>query len=135
MIGLVGAAVDYSRGNAVRAALQASLDATALMLSRDAADITLLASDLRRIPWLLHLSRRALGTIRRNLIWAFVYNAALIPLAMAGRLQPILAVLAMIASSLFVVTQSLAVRRAGNGPDPSPVVAPPRSVRKAEARA
>jgi len=104
-------------------------------LSRDAADITLLASDLRRIPWLLRLSRRTLRTIRRNLIWAFVYNAALIPLAMAGRLQPLLAVLAMIASSLFVVTQSLAVRRTGYGPDPSPAEARPRSVRKAEARA
>jgi len=76
-------------------------------VTRDASDISLLRDDLRQIPWLVSLSRRTLRTIRVNLGWAFVYNAALIPLAAAGALRPVLAALAMIASSLFVVGNSL----------------------------
>ncbi|MEE9219285.1 MAG: cation-translocating P-type ATPase [Acidobacteriota bacterium] len=82
-------------------------------LSRDAADVTLVGDRLEQIPWLLALARRTLRTIRLNLFWAFLYNVALIPLAVAGRLQPILAVLAMICSSLLVISQSLAVGRQG----------------------
>ena len=81
------------------------------VLSQEAADITLLGDDLGQIPWLVALARRTLRAIRINLFWAFLYNVVLIPLAMAGRLQPILAVLAMIGSSLFVVTRSLVLGR------------------------
>jgi len=76
--------------------------------ARDASDVTLLGEDLRSIPWLLALSRRTMRRVRINLFWAFVYNACLIPIAMAGLLQPVLAALAMLASSVFVVAGSLA---------------------------
>jgi P-type Cu+ transporter len=85
----------------------------AAALAREAADITLLGGSLENIPWLVRLSRRTVRTIRVNLFWAFAYNAILIPLAMAGLLKPVLAALAMIASSLFVVGNSLRLGRFG----------------------
>jgi len=80
-------------------------------LAREAADITLLGSNLEAIPWLVRMARRTVRTIRVNLFWAFAYNAILIPLAMAGLLTPVLAALAMLGSSLFVVGNSLRLGR------------------------
>ncbi|HLO66090.1 MAG TPA: hypothetical protein VK188_03665, partial [Holophaga sp.] len=68
--------------------------------------VVLVHRDLRRVPAFLALSRLAMGRIRQNLGWALVYNALLIPLALAGRIHPILAATAMMASSLSVVLNS-----------------------------
>jgi heavy metal translocating P-type ATPase len=79
-------------------------------LAREAADICLLTSDLRQLPWLFKLAERTINTIRINLFWAFVYNVAGIGLALAGWLNPIWAALAMVLSSGFVVGNSLRLR-------------------------
>jgi Cu+-exporting ATPase len=75
-----------------------------------ASDLTLVRGDLRAAPDAIKLSRRVLGTIKGNLFWAFAYNVAAIPLAVAGLLNPIIAGLAMAASSLFVMGNSLRLR-------------------------
>ena len=76
-------------------------------ITRDAADVCLVASDLRLIPWSIQLARNAETTIRRNLFWAVVYNAIGVFLAATGRLNPIVAAVAMVLSSLFVISNSL----------------------------
>ena len=77
----------------------------------EASDLTLVSGDLRAAVDAIRLSRRVLGTIKGNLFWAFAYNVAAIPLAVAGYLNPIVAAGAMAASSLFVVSNSLRLRR------------------------
>jgi Cu+-exporting ATPase len=77
----------------------------------EASDLTLMRPDLRAAADAIRLSRRTLAVIKGNLLWAFAYNVAAIPLAMAWLLSPIVASAAMAFSSVFVVSNSLRLRR------------------------
>ena len=95
-------------------------------VAREASDITVVSGDLLLVVDAIRLSRRTLGTIRSNLVWAFGYNVVAIPIALAGLLSPVIAGLAMAFSSVFVVLNSarlngfrLTPRRASGATAPS----------------
>ncbi|MFM9225853.1 MAG: heavy metal translocating P-type ATPase, partial [Actinomycetota bacterium] len=80
-------------------------------VAMQASDLTIVNGDLRSVPDAIRLSRATLRTIRANVFWAFAYNVAAIPLAATGRLNPMWAGLAMASSSVFVVVNSLRLKR------------------------
>jgi Cu+-exporting ATPase len=77
----------------------------------EASDLTLVSGDLRAAADAIALSRRTLATIKGNLFWAFAYNVVAVPLAIAGVVNPIVAAASMAFSSVFVVSNSLRLRR------------------------
>jgi len=81
----------------------------------EASDLTLVRGDLKAAPDAIRLARATLRTIKGNLFWAFAYNVAAIPLAALGFLNPLIAGAAMAFSSVFVVTNSLRLRRFSPG--------------------
>ena len=82
-------------------------------VAMESADAVLTRNDLRLIPWFVRLSRGTFRIIRQNIFWSFFYNVIAIPLAVKGVLHPIVAAAAMASSSLFVVFNSLRIRKFG----------------------
>ncbi len=80
-------------------------------VARESAAVCLMSDDPARLPWTIALARRAVRTIRQNLFWAFAYNLAGLALALVGRLNPVLAAVAMVLSSVIVITNSLRLDR------------------------
>jgi cation transport ATPase len=81
-------------------------------LTREAADVNILGPDLGKVLWVVEYARRVRRTIRANLLWAFLYNGVALAFAAAGRLNPLVAAAAMIASSLAILWNSRRLREA-----------------------
>ncbi len=81
-------------------------------IAKESADVTILGDHLEKIPKLLRYAAKTLSTIRWNLFWAFAYNSVGVALAVAGLLEPILAALAMLGSSLFIIVNSRRLSKA-----------------------
>jgi Cu2+-exporting ATPase len=79
-------------------------------LARMTADVAIVSDDLRRVPWLILHARRVRTVIRQNLLWAFAYNAGAVCAAAAGALNPLIASLAMLGSSIAVVANARRLR-------------------------
>jgi Cu+-exporting ATPase len=97
----------------------------------EASDLTLVSGELGAAADAISLSRRTLATIKANLFWAFAYNIAALPLAATGYLNPIVAGAAMALSSIFVVGNSLRLRRFEPGPTRRRPAANPQAARTA----
>ncbi len=80
-------------------------------ITRESADVSLLSNDVRKIPWSLRLAKNTIRKARENLTWAFCYNVVGIGLAATGVLKPLVAAVIMIISSLFVLGNSLRIRK------------------------
>jgi cation transport ATPase len=106
--------------------------ATGTDFARETADVLLLEPGLGAVPDLVGAARRMRSIIRQNLAWAGLYNAVLIPLAAAGRLTPVLAAAAMVASGLLVVANSLRLQA---GAEPAASAEPEAELRLAPASA
>lgn len=100
-------------------------------ISRETAAVCLMRDDLLGVAWLMQLSQKTVRTIRWNLAWAFLYNVVGIGIAATGGLNPILAAVAMVASSVLVVTNSLQL---ANGSDEPPAKVGPDSLASDEDR-
>jgi P-type Cu+ transporter len=90
----------------------------------NAADVIVVRDDLTAVPTAISLARRTIATIRGNLVWAFLYNIAALPLAACGLLNPVIAAAAMAFSSAFVVWNSARLRH----------FSPPEPVGQAQAK-
>jgi heavy metal translocating P-type ATPase len=80
-------------------------------IAGETSDVVLMRSDLRLIPWFIHMSRRTQRVIYQNLGWAFAYNLLAVPLAALGLISPVIAAISMATSSLLVVWNSLRLRQ------------------------
>jgi len=80
-------------------------------LTKEAADVHILAGDIALVPWVLSLSKKTFRHIQLNLFWAFLYNIIAIALAAIGWLRPVMAAAAMLVSSLIVVGNSLRLEK------------------------
>ncbi|MEM8680221.1 MAG: HAD-IC family P-type ATPase, partial [Planctomycetota bacterium] len=101
-------------------------------VTRDAADVCLMSSRLSTLPWAISLARRTKRTVARNLLWSLIYNVIGITLAATGRLNPMVASLAMVLSSGFVIVESLRLTsveapeaNVADLPHPAPALSPP----------
>jgi cation transport ATPase len=81
--------------------------------ARSSSDITIMDGDLRKLPWMVDYGKRFLNVIRWNFFWVFLYNIIGIGLAVAGRIRPVHAALAMVLSSALVIANSSRMSRAG----------------------
>jgi P-type E1-E2 ATPase len=97
---------------------------TSLNVSREASDITLITGDPARITEVFDLSALTVRIIRQNLLFAFFYNGLALPLAVAGLLNPLVAVFAMFASSFCVIGNSFRISKGNSLPRPSLISCP-----------